>query len=273
MFLLVIVLSLLACVREATSACVQGQAYWASNTSVWPYYNNATLCGASWRDLLRVQCVKMALPVNAPWVLVFHQYASAALNLASLGASDIINYSSTVATINATLLYVSDSLERACEANISTWWSQEQVPLYQALATLRLFNAGASGPGACGVPATLTPQSPFYSVITPDLILIPYDSQPNAPSDGNATGIPTSVTVVTYSLLDDEYRYRAFLIATSVIATVVCVILACVIGLYVNRKRTFHLAQKKRKEDDAGGGAQSVVYGASGSSESIESLL
>lgn len=233
---MIVLLFLLVLASLAHSACVYGQSHWALNSTVWPT-PSLTLCSVNWRDLMAVECVKMARPLNAPWILVFHQYATAQLNLATLTPLDWINYSITLAPLNQTLLSLGDSLERGC-ANISLWWQQEQVMLYNALSLLRLFNGGTLGPGPCN-PMPMQSTNPYYSHVSPDLILIPFQG-----GDGN-------MTVISYSLLYDEYRVRAFIVTFAAIALCIITVQTCVICLYANKKRKFFIARTGQEEPSA----------------------
>ena len=178
------------------------------------------LCGVQWHSILEIEASRMANPRNQYWVVAAHQYITASLNRLTSGTNNT--------EIDATLLWLGDSLERACH-NLSTWTMSPTA--YTMIETLRHYN------NACGEAEQSgnTTIEALYYIYAADTLVIPLNESLGA----NKT--------LVYSLLEDEYRFRQFTTGGSAIALAGIPILVCIIIVLMNKRRKYHALKRRAK--------------------------
>ena len=287
MMLFTILLVVITCYKTDKNdeyyPCTYTQAYWSNTSISWPeklsYSNVVLMCGISWRTLMSIDPVKMAIPSNMYWIITFHQYATIRVNIENIEEKQQSPFDITVFdNLTQSISFIGDSIERSCN-NISGWPlydDDDRNLIYNALNILRDFNTGIIGPGSCieefhpNINETTlytffsdisSTTSPFYYYNTPDLIVIPADSS----FENNNT--------IIYSLLKNEYKFRQFTLSSSIIACFILIpILSCTIACIANRRRKFFLAKKNKKNfKDNQQQQQEIEYDESSSSYTEDS--
>lgn len=220
-----LLLLLLLC--HFASSCTYSQRHWCLNTTTWPI-DNATLCGVAWRTIMAIDTYRMAIPVNQYWVAASHAYITTRLNQAIAPAN------TTTADVSVSLMWLGDSLERVC-SNLSEWPLDSSA--FYALETLRRYNTGNT---TCSDEDVVNMTEALYYIHTADMIIIP----------ANLT-LATNKTLA-YSLLDDEYRYRQFLLSGAVVGCLVAIpVLTIIIILLLDRRRRYYATKKSTKRSSS----------------------
>jgi hypothetical protein len=237
MIFLIITLTLyLACVvvnGEEEELCVHSQMHWLNHMEEWPTVflskgNNVSMrdlqiCNTSYESIMRIEALKLTHSENMLWVSSFHQYCTAQLNQVKMINDMVIsvhNHGSNTINITNAISVVGDTLERFCQ-NMSGFQYLSDVTLYYYMEMLHAFNTGAfQGLHACNQTSNQINQSSLYYRHLPDLIIIPLT---RSPSDGEGNETYSNATsiidkLIMYSLLDDTYRARTFLIVTDTFA-------------------------------------------------------
>ena len=214
-------LSLFFIVHCSATTCHYQQLYWLNlNESQWPV-QEARLCDVPWYSILSIDTLRMTNRSNQLWVVGAHQYITARLNEAMSNDTDI--------TTKESLLWLGDSLERAC-LNLSEWRVTSEA--YTSIERLRLYNT------LCDIipPLATGTLSALYYIQTTDLLVIPV----NMSLRYNKT--------LSYSLLSDEYRFRQFTMSGAVVGCLVGIpVLTIIIVILLERRRKYHLSKKKIK--------------------------
>ncbi len=204
--------------------CTQTQAYWGQNNT-WPNtINDTTLCHTQWRDIMAIDTMRMTIPSNQYWVVASHQYITARLNMEIMSSSSV--------EVDNAILWLGDSLERAC-ANLSGWASEDiHHSVYNAIEVLRKYSYQYE----CQVNDTGMIDA-LYFLHTPDLLVIPE----NFTLGFNKTFIS--------SLLGETYRQREYTLSGTVLGCLVIIPILClVICLLSNYRRKYYLKKKKTRK-------------------------
>ena len=145
---------LLLLIATVASQCTYTQTYWIDAAERLNLTDK--MCGIAWAQLLRIDPSRMVLQSNAPWIVAFHQYASAILNQRRT------NF--TTKKLNQAISALGYSLENACH-NLSQWQSPPG-----AVTLLYQFN---HGPLACQDEfGDVVDGDSFYYFNTPDMIVV-----------------------------------------------------------------------------------------------------
>lgn len=259
--------------------CTYSQLHWLNDSVEWPnfniksmsnitkekedkgdmifiiksYYDNKdkerlTICGVSWRILLKIDTIKMAIEENMFWMLSFHQLSTTILNIAWIQQRQISNFTIDNEMIKV-IIFIIDELERSCN-NMNKWplYLDYSNTIYSNIDMLRSFNNGIIGPGQCldeyhykyhtNIDDEYQSQlkyTPFYFYNSPDLIIMPLEEENHHQQQQynmNNTYI--------FSLLKDDYRYRMFLFITDIFAySIIIPLLAIMLILLYNRRKEY----------------------------------
>jgi hypothetical protein len=150
---------LLLLISLVASQCTYTQTYWI-DASVRLNLTDK-LCGIEWAQLLRIDPSRMIIQANAPWIVAFHQYASAVLNQRRTNL--------TTRKLNQAIAALGYSLEMACH-NLSQWQSPPG-----AITLLYQFNHGQFNGTmlACQDEFNdVVDGDSFYYFNTPDMIVV-----------------------------------------------------------------------------------------------------
>jgi hypothetical protein len=260
------------------SQCVNTQSYWLSNVDKWPPYminttyfipsQNLTMCGSTFLSIMQVEPLRMTIKENMYWVSAFHQYCISQLNLIKLfmdnagnNTVDSSSSSSLLTELTNGLMVLGDSLSRYCSTMDQYALSVDNNKLYYYAEMLHLFSTGAlGGVGLCKESMNITKESSLYYNHNPDVIIIPFINVTNMETSNidtynetynfSSPYLPRSIFYkkLTYSLLEDAYRIRVFLLSAAIILFLIVLIEFAIILFMRERNRNLLLNKPIKQE-------------------------
>lgn len=150
---------LLLLISFVASQCTYTQTYWIDAAERLNLTDK--ICGVDWTQLLRIDPSRMIIQANAPWIVAFHQYASAVLNQRRTNL--------TTRKLNQAIASVAYSLEISCH-NVSQWQSPPG-----AVTLLYQFNHGIFNGSSLACQDEFTnvvDSDAFFYFNTPDMIVL-----------------------------------------------------------------------------------------------------
>ena len=111
--------------------CINTQEFFLLNHNLTRYFENKTLCGSSWNDLMSIHTFQLVNKEDVYWILTFHQLYTASLNF--------ILINDPMDNISTSLWIMNDMMERNC--NISQFTSIPSL-FDDTLFTIKEYNQG-----------------------------------------------------------------------------------------------------------------------------------
>lgn len=250
---IVILLLLNTINSQSTPLCVHTQMHWLKSLKDWPSImtlenedglnmRDVRMCNTTYESMMQIESLKLVRRENMLWLSTFHQYCTAQLNKLKL-VNDMIIGMHSGASNNATtaalfqldnaINIVGDTLERYCQ-DMASFQQTNDFMLYYYMEALHLFNTGGiQGLPTCNTSSNRIEASSLYYKQLPDLIIIPFirSNDPNETMEMMTGNHSQSIIdrLLMYSLLDDNYRARAFLLSSCIISY--CVIIPALIAV------------------------------------------